>query len=342
MACRTHTSSATSVATLVVMLSAWTAASADDGVREKFLRNYSPVPATYLKYLENKRVSGTLRSFDGYEGGRFVSRAVFDVWHAGGNGRLDLDYVEAENTETKGIKLSYVTNDYFSFVARLEPRSSYALVQSDVSPGMARMNGKLRLEGELAFAAFCVEGVSLSEFVNLPNVVCTELRPDTWAGQSCQRLRLEFRNRVGKAVYLAHFYFTTNSPVGWRSLGAQFVGRNTRNKQPLIEEYVNTYDDTRNLYLPVRTTRSSRVIGEKTEATIVTQQFDLVSVTDDPKPRSFFTLSEFGLPEPLGMDGPTPFYRRSWFFALVAGLAVVISGVYYLRRRKRLGASDAA
>ena len=313
---------------------------ADERVRSEVIKAYGDTTGVYQRQLAAKRVSATFRQY-GYQSGKFVDLLKFDLWHNDERVRLDLLTTDSAASELINFKISYVMNDYFPFTVRSFPKSPYTIIAS----GRKSVSMGLEVNTTPAICGYCVEGQPLDEFFKWDKLTCISLQSDMWRGQPCSRFRGELRRPNGQLVWWVHIYYVTGDAArgaGWRSIGYQFGGRNNRDKKPRVDEYVIAYDDAKSHYVPSNVKYIELTESDKTAPPLLREEFDLVSVTDDPKPRSFFTLSEFGLPEPIGMDGPTPFYRRSWFFALLSGLAVVIGGGYYLRRRKRLGASDAA
>ena len=313
---------------------------ADERVRSQLLKVYGDATGRYQQQLTSKRISGTFRQF-GSQSGLFVDLLKFDLWYSGDRIRLDLLTTDSASPELINFKLSYVMNDYFPFTARSFPNSSYTLIAS----GQKSVTMGLEINTTPAIAGFSLEGQSLDEFFKWDKLTCVGIQPDTWLGQSCSRIRGEVRRSNGQLAWWVHIYYVTGDAAhgaGWRSLGYQFGGRNNRDKKPRLDEYVITYDDAKSHFVPSNVKFLERIEGDKTVPALLKWEFELESVTDDPKPKSFFTLTEFGLPEPGEVGVRRPFYREVWFYTVVGAALVVAAGIYYTRRRRRTGGGHAA
>ncbi len=318
--------------------------SADDATRAEFLRQYGNAASRYESYFSGKCVSGTTRDFDARNGGETVAVAKFDFW--GGNPffRLDLSYSELKESEIKNPKLSYVNNDYFSFTARKAADArEFAMIHSEDADSKGTLTAVIRSHAADALGGYCHDGVPFDEFVKRAAVVCLRITSDTWGERPCSRLQFEYRRGNQQVLYTGSVYYTSGPQVagGWRCIGLQFANRNVRDRQPLIEEYTNSFDEGKSQFVPARVRFVTRLASEKPERAGLKKEFELESVTDDPKPKSFFTLTEFGLPEPGEVGVRKPFYREVWFYIAVA-VPLVAAGIYIARRRRRTGGGHAA
>lgn len=317
----------------LAILSCFSISNADEKVRSEFIRQLNDTSARYRSILEGSCVKGVHHRFSSDPKSTYSQQMT--LWQSLSMKRLDLLTTEISNQSMKGVRLSYVLNDYFPFVARAQPSEAYAMIKS----GEKDTTVALEVNSSPVIAGYCIEGEPMDAFVKWPQLSCVSIQSDNWKGQACNRFRGELYGANRKLVWWVHIYYLAGdkAPVlGWRSLGYQFGGRNNRGGKPIIEETVLTYDTTKSNYIPSQFKLYELTPSDPASAIVLREEFTLESVTEDPKPRSFFTLSAFGLPEPIGLDQPTPFYAQTWFLSLVGG-ALVMGGIVLVRRRRSGG-----
>lgn len=311
----------------------------DDKIKAQVLGEYQGVKPEYARYFVGKRVSGVVQHVRP-EGKIPVTHDRYELWTADEVfRRLDTTNLDPGSERGSGARVSYVLNDYFTFGAReLHGSNGYSLFLADMDgPNQVRRLMTPYLEPFVA--GYCVESLTLDELLATQGMVPVSAGPATWNGLPCRSVKIERRNlKTGAPVWSTEvFYQTRPTPPTWRSLGYRAVGRNKMNdrKTGATEEWVNTFDDAVSPFIPSKAERRWRNASDPKAPLEMVDEFVLESVTPDDRPRSFFTLSAFGIPEPGETGVRVPWYRQAWVWvAGLAAVAVAVAAVIAVRRRR--------
>jgi hypothetical protein len=110
------------------------------------------------------------------------------------------------------------------------------------------------------------------------------------------------------------------------------------NGRPAIQQYTVSFDANKSEFIPAKVQLHLIDAENNIGPGVLREEYELESVTPDERPPSFFTLTEFGIPEPGETGVRVPLYRQPWAWAGAAA-AVVLAAAAAVAARRRLRAA---
>lgn len=312
---------------------------ADDGVRRAFLHDYGPEAGAIQDFYSNLRLkSRTLH--EAIRGTRLVDELDIKIkglkFCAVGSFH-SIDAGTGKPVSSKAGRYAAARNDWYRFDLSGKD-TGYTLGGVDVTSGGTNM-----LCEEVEVFADPQKQQTFLQMGKDPATNFLEWTPCSWDGKEMKRLKVRHqvvavgaRKKIGVTAF---YYFSPPEQWVCRRQQVFFDGH------PECFEKRLYYDATRMGEVPMLKRREDWLsrTGDPDNA----KQRSVTEITEfqhcDPWPDKDFTLTAFGLPEPIGVPSEAGASRAYlWLFGggAVALLCAIVAG--YLRRRRRAGETGAA
>jgi hypothetical protein len=256
---------------------------------------------------------------------------LFDLNHY----RCDAEYttVQLPGHEERSVsRVSEVRNPRYHFDVRADGAGGYALTSF-----------RPIAEGATESISFCCcpfadtsKGRTYLDIARDPDTTALSTRDMTWQGRPAVEFRFEssYRDRKDGTMKRARSAYLFDPAGRWVCVGERSIPREP-SQDSTSYEWVYGYDTAGEWPVPTRQ-EIWKVDERRPEARTRTSLYEI----DEYQPlpgvdEAEFTLTAFGLPEPVGMEPEEkPGRRYVWFLAAAAAFGLLTVGFRYLARRR--------
>ena len=311
-------------------------------------------PSAYLERLNSEalpqwvqykqyanKITGTIKA-----GGRTKGRGDnedYSAWeyHVRQNPRsalLQIDQTVRDADDTRPVSKVFGCNSRYSFQVDRRTRDSDWLVQSyipDDRDGTTVTNEKKPIRDvifEMVGPQFMVYNIPLPSIVSDPRWSVTGMTDESRNGKHIVRLTFEFDNPIDDKTFTTPLQggsLLLDPKHDWcireATLRLKWI-----NGEGLADSRLDFKAGSGGHLLPTQFMRSRKLNASETY--VVTRDFDLRD-NDDSIPDTAFTLSAFGLPEPVGVIWEKPAARYIWFLVAGGASAIVAFALFYFKNR---------
>lgn len=305
-------------------------AAAEDDLRAAFLAQYEPHAAALAERYGSAQYRFTSRSPGGPNRQQLqVVAGKFDLHHhrvSGESSFVDLTTNAKTAVSTGSIE---VQNTRYAFTVRNQGEKGYALHEIAIYAEQGFESQQCLLCFPFADNA---RRKTYLELIRAPDTTVLGHRTVTWRGRPVTELQVEYTifHRGEKRTKRVRGTYYFEPSTGWVCVGTRTPADNTGK----YHERVHSYDTSGAWAVPVKyelwEMNEQKPDANKRLWDITIDEFTPIPKLDPAE----FTLTAFGIPEPVGVKWEKPVSRYVWLLIAAGTCAVLALGFRYLGRKR--------
>lgn len=289
-----------------------------------------------------KGISGSLRAVaqtKGPSAGKYHTEGEVHIKQTSHSALLQDDWKVLEADDTRPVSTVFACNARYAFQADRRTRESEWLLKSYVlgstdGSDVTQDNKPLRdLIFESVGPQFMVMNISLPSLIQDAKFSIAAMTDESRNGTPFVRLEFDFDNPIDAksfATPLQGGSLLLDPRNDWHIHEADLRLKGSNGESAMLHCQFSFKAVSGPHLLPTHSTRSRKVSGKETFELSV--EYDLRE-TNDSIQDSEFTLSAYGLPEPVGVTWAKPTPRFIWFLIAGGASAIIALAFFYSKNR---------